>query len=141
MRSSRRAFWRGMLVDLANPKAAIFFTALFASLLPSRFGIGFALAVLGAVATIVCTWYVLLALVFSRPRCSTATAASDARSTGWPPAPSACSACASCSTPDQPPLPVPLLPSPSPSSSLLPRPLLSSSSRAALAICMRASTR
>ena len=38
-------------------------------------------------------------------------------------------------TPDQPPLPVPLL------SSLLPLPLLSSSSRAAPAICIRASTR
>jgi hypothetical protein len=38
-----------------------------ASLLPTRFGIGFASAVLAVVAVIVCTWYVLLALVFSRP--------------------------------------------------------------------------
>ncbi len=58
------------VIVLANPKAAIFFTTLFASLLPSRFEIGFALAVLAVVAVvaaIVCTRYVLLALVFSRP--------------------------------------------------------------------------
>jgi threonine/homoserine/homoserine lactone efflux protein len=67
MRTTRRAFWRGMLVDLANPKAAIFFTTLFASLLPTHFGVGFALAVLVVVAAIVSTWYVLLAVVFSRP--------------------------------------------------------------------------
>ena len=64
---SRHAFARGLLVDLANPKAAIFFTTLFASLLPRELSAGLAVTVLAVVASIVFGWYVLLAVVFSRP--------------------------------------------------------------------------
>ncbi len=64
---SRRPFLNGLLIDLANPKAAVFFTTLFASLLPSSFGVAFGIAVLGVVAVIVYGWYLLLALVLSQP--------------------------------------------------------------------------
>ena len=63
----RRGFLRGMLVDLASPKAAIFFTTLFASLLPENLDVGLGLAVLAVVATIVYGWYLLLAVLLSRP--------------------------------------------------------------------------
>ena len=62
-----RPFAKGLLVDLANPKAALFFTTLFASLLPGEMSIGVAAAVLAVVAIIVYGWYCLLALVLSRP--------------------------------------------------------------------------
>lgn len=63
----RRAFLRGVLIDLANPKAAIFFTTLFASLLPADLTVGLAAVVLSVVALIVYSWYLALALVLSRP--------------------------------------------------------------------------
>ena len=64
----RRAFWRGLVVDLANPKAAIFFTTLFASMLPETLTVGLVAAVLAVVAAIVYGWYLLLAVLLSRPR-------------------------------------------------------------------------
>ncbi len=64
---TRRPFLNGLLVDLANPKAAVFFTTLFASLLPGEFGVWFGLGVLAVVAVIVYGWYLLLAVVLSRP--------------------------------------------------------------------------
>jgi threonine efflux protein len=63
---SRHAFWKGVVVDLANPKAAVFFTTLFASLLPDTLDVSTAVAVLLVVGTIVYGWYLLLALAFSR---------------------------------------------------------------------------
>ncbi|MEL6893846.1 MAG: LysE family transporter [Actinomycetota bacterium] len=63
----RGVFWRGLLIDLANPKAAIFFTTLFASMLPTDLSFGLAVAVLAVVAAIVYGWYLALALVLSRP--------------------------------------------------------------------------
>jgi threonine/homoserine/homoserine lactone efflux protein len=65
--SNDRPFVTGLLVDLANPKAAIFFTTLFSSLLPVELSVGIAAAVLAEVAIIVYGWYCLLALVLSRP--------------------------------------------------------------------------
>ena len=62
-----RPFLRGLLVDLANPKAALFFTTLFASLLPADLSVGIATAVLVEVAVIVYGWYCTLAFVLSRP--------------------------------------------------------------------------
>jgi threonine efflux protein len=64
----RRAFWRGVLVDVSNPKAAVFFTTLFASMLPERLSPGLVATVLAVVAAIVYGWYLLLALLLSRPR-------------------------------------------------------------------------
>jgi threonine/homoserine/homoserine lactone efflux protein len=65
--SGHRAFIRGLLVDLSNPKAAVFFTTLFASLLPETLTIHLAGLVLASVALVVYGWYVLLAVVASQP--------------------------------------------------------------------------
>ncbi len=65
--SGRRIFLRGMLIDLANPKAAIFFTTLFASMLPTDLSLSMGAAVLAVVSVIVYGWYLLLALALSRP--------------------------------------------------------------------------
>ena len=62
-----RLFLRGVLVDLANPKAAIFFTTLFASLLPTSLTPAMGVAVLVVVAAIVYGWYLALALALSQP--------------------------------------------------------------------------
>jgi threonine efflux protein len=64
---SRHTFARGIIVDLANPKAAIFFTTLFASLVPVQLDVRLGLLVVATVASIVYGWYLTLALVFSRP--------------------------------------------------------------------------
>ena len=65
--ATRRAFARGLLIDLSNPKAAVFFTTLFASLLPETLTLNLALAVLATVAVVVYGWCVLLAMAASRP--------------------------------------------------------------------------
>ncbi len=65
--SGRRIFLRGLLIDLANPKAAVFFTTLFASLLPTGLSAGLAVVVLAAVGAVVYGWYLALAVVLSRP--------------------------------------------------------------------------
>lgn len=56
-----------MMVDLANPKAAVFFTTVFSSLLPDEFGVGYGAAVLAVVAVVVSTWYLVVALTVSIP--------------------------------------------------------------------------
>lgn len=65
--TTRRPFLRGLVIDLANPKAALFFTSLYASLLPAHLDVGEAAAVLGATAAIVYGWYFGLAVALSRP--------------------------------------------------------------------------
>lgn len=65
--TQRRPFLRGLVVDLANPKAALFFTSLYASLLPAHLDVGAAAAVLAATAAIVYGWYFALAVALSRP--------------------------------------------------------------------------
>ena len=65
--TSRRPFLRGLVIDLANPKAALFFTSLYASLLPAHLDVGEAAAVLGVTAAIVYGWYFGLAVALSRP--------------------------------------------------------------------------
>lgn len=62
-----RPFVRGLLVDLANPKAAVFFTSLFVSLLPGDVSWGLGLATLAVVAVVDYAWYLLLAGLISRP--------------------------------------------------------------------------
>lgn len=61
-----RPFLRGVVVDLANPKAALFFTSLYASLLPAHLDLGMALAVMAATAVVDYGWYLALALALSR---------------------------------------------------------------------------
>jgi threonine/homoserine/homoserine lactone efflux protein len=60
-------FRRGLLIDLANPKAAVFFTSLFVSLLPPDLSPGYGLVVFTVVAAIDVGWYQLVAAVLSRP--------------------------------------------------------------------------
>jgi threonine efflux protein len=65
-RGGRRSFLNGVLVDLANPKAAVFFTSLYASLVPSDLDLWTAGSVLTITIVIVFGWYTLLALLLSR---------------------------------------------------------------------------
>jgi threonine efflux protein len=64
---SRRPFLKGVVIDLANPKAALFFTSLYASLLPADLDVTGAVAVMAATAVVDYGWYVTLAVVLSRP--------------------------------------------------------------------------
>ncbi|HEY8524032.1 MAG TPA: LysE family transporter [Acidimicrobiales bacterium] len=64
--TGRRPFLRGVLIDLANPKAALFFTSLYVSLLPAHLDPGMALAVMAATAAVDYGWYLSLALALSR---------------------------------------------------------------------------
>lgn len=64
---SPRPFLRGLVIDLANPKAALFFTSLYASLLPADLGVGGAVGVMVATAAVSYGWYFALALALSRP--------------------------------------------------------------------------
>jgi threonine efflux protein len=66
-RPNRRPFLRGVVIDLANPKAALFFTSLYASLLPADLDVGGAIAVMATTATVDYGWYLTLALALSRP--------------------------------------------------------------------------
>ena len=61
------AFRRGLLVDLANPKAAAFFTSLFAVALPPGAPGWFQLLVVGSVVVIAGGWYALVALSVTLP--------------------------------------------------------------------------
>lgn len=60
-------FRRGLLIDLANPKAAVFFTSLFVSLVPQDLSPGYAAAVFAVVTVIDIGWYQALAAALSRP--------------------------------------------------------------------------
>ena len=62
-----RPFLRGLVVDLANPKAAVFFTSLFASLVPADLSLRHGVAILAVVATVVYAWYLALAALVSLP--------------------------------------------------------------------------
>ncbi len=63
-----QAFRRGLIVDLANPKAAVFFTSLFAAALPPAAPLWFQALVVAAVVVIAGGWYALVAcLVHLRP--------------------------------------------------------------------------
>ncbi|MEI4470192.1 LysE family transporter [Frigidibacter sp. MR17.24] len=59
---------RGLGVQLANPKPAVFFGAVFASLVPAQAGPGLQAAILAAVAMNEFVWTALVARVFAAPR-------------------------------------------------------------------------
>ena len=62
----RRAPWlTGFLTDLSNPKAAIFWTTLFATLLPARRPFWLDAAAVGTVVVIAGAWYAILVVAFS----------------------------------------------------------------------------
>ncbi|MBO1755165.1 LysE family translocator [Allobranchiibius sp. CTAmp26] len=57
-----RSYWRlGLFTNLANPKAVVFFGALFASLLPHGLSVAGRAGVLGAILAIGLGWYVVVA--------------------------------------------------------------------------------
>jgi threonine efflux protein len=64
---TRRPFLKGVVIDLANPKAALFFTSLYASLLPTGLDLAGAAVVMTATAVVDYGWYLTLALALSRP--------------------------------------------------------------------------
>ncbi len=69
-RSDKRCFWLGLLTQLSNPKTAIVYASIFASLLPSSLDLASEAVLLGMVLLVEGGWYCLVALVFSsaRPR-------------------------------------------------------------------------
>jgi len=56
-----RAFRHGLVTDLSNPKAAVFFTSLFAVTVPPTAPIWFDAALVGVVTAIAALWYSLVA--------------------------------------------------------------------------------
>ena len=60
-----RAFRLGLLTDLSNPKAAVFFTSLFAVALPPEMGAAASLLVILAVGGVAAAWYSLIAATVS----------------------------------------------------------------------------
>jgi threonine efflux protein len=65
---ARSALLTGLLVDLGNPKTAVFFTSLFAALLPAGAPLWVAVAAVGVIAVIPAVWYSSLACLFSTGR-------------------------------------------------------------------------
>ena len=66
--SPARAFRRGLIVDLGNPKAAVFFTSLFAVTVPPDAPLWFQALIVVAVVAMAGGWYALVAcLVSLRP--------------------------------------------------------------------------
>lgn len=61
----RRAFARGLVTDLSNPKAAIFFTSLFAVAVPVGTGAGSLLVIAGVIPAIAFLWYGFVATAMS----------------------------------------------------------------------------
>lgn len=61
--TSGRAFWRGLIVDLSNPKAAIFFTSLFAVAVPPTAPGWFQIMIVSLVVTMAGGWYMLVAVI------------------------------------------------------------------------------
>jgi threonine/homoserine/homoserine lactone efflux protein len=66
------SFRRGLVTNLANPKAAALFGSLFAVALPPHPGLGEAALVVLAFAGTTLAWYALLATVLARPRAAAA---------------------------------------------------------------------
>jgi threonine efflux protein len=60
-----RAFRLGLLTDLSNPKAAAFFTSLFAVALPAEATLELKLLIVAAVGAIAGAWYALIAVTVS----------------------------------------------------------------------------
>ena len=61
--SARQAFWHGLLVDLSNPKAAVFFASLFVVTVPPDAALWFKALVIAIVVIMAGGWYALVAWV------------------------------------------------------------------------------
>lgn len=64
-RSRLAALRRGFLINMANPKAAIFFGSLFITVLPAGAPAGTQVATVAIVGCVAATWFTSLALMFS----------------------------------------------------------------------------
>ncbi len=65
--SGRRAWRRGLLTNLSNPKAAVFFTSVFATLLPADSSLALRIAAVAVIVVDALLWHALLAIVLSSP--------------------------------------------------------------------------
>ena len=65
---ARGAFQRGLFVNMANPKAAVFFSSLFVTVLPVGAPLGVHVATVAIVGGVAAGWFVALALMFSAGR-------------------------------------------------------------------------
>jgi threonine efflux protein len=65
--SAGRAFRRGLIVDLSNPKAAVFFTSLFAVSVPPEAPLWFKVLVVAIVVMMAGGWYALVACIVNLP--------------------------------------------------------------------------
>lgn len=63
--SGRRAWRRGLLTNLSNPKAAVFFTSVFATLLPADSSLALRIAAVAVIVVDALLWHALLAVVLS----------------------------------------------------------------------------
>lgn len=63
-----QAFRRGLLTDLSNPKAAAFFTSLFAVAVPPQAPLWFDAVIIALVVVLAGGWYALVACVVSHPK-------------------------------------------------------------------------
>ena len=63
-----QAFRRGLLTDLSNPKAAAFFTSLFAVAVPPQAPLWFDATIIALVVVQAGGWYALVACVISHPK-------------------------------------------------------------------------
>lgn len=73
--SHRRALLAGLLTNLSNPKAALFFGSIFTAALPGHPGDALLVASIALVSANAMAWHLLLAVFFSRRRVQLAFAA------------------------------------------------------------------
>ena len=66
-RSLVRSFATGFVVNMANPKTAIFMASIFATVLPAHAPLGLGLTTIALTSAISLMWYSLVALAMSRP--------------------------------------------------------------------------
>ena len=65
--SAGRAWRSGVLTNLSNPKAAVFFTSVFATLLPADASVALRVAAVAVIVLDALAWHALLAVVLSSP--------------------------------------------------------------------------
>lgn len=74
-----RSFWIGLITQLSNPKTAIYYTSIFAALLPARPAEWLLFALPPTIFVVETGWYAIVALAFS----SRAPRAAYLRSKAW----------------------------------------------------------
>ena len=69
-KSSRKAATEGLVIALSNPKVAVFFAALFSQFIQPDATLSAQLMIAATAAVIDALWYIVVALLLSRPACS-----------------------------------------------------------------------